>query len=124
VGDRAILSVQNPVHLASCSEPQPDIALLRPREDYYTTAHPEAGEVLLIVEVAEASLAYDRDVKVPLYARHGIPEVWLVDLAGHRLHIHRAPANGSYQEVQILAAPGRIALTALSDVAINFEGVV
>jgi Uma2 family endonuclease len=64
------------VRLNDFSEPQPDIALLRPRPDFYTGS----GDVRLIVEVADSTLKYDRDIKIPLYARHGIPEVWLVDI--------------------------------------------
>lgn len=109
VGDSAIVSVQDPARLDSRSGPRPDIALLHPRGDYYTSAHPQPTDVLLLIDVA---VAYDRDVKTPLPARHGMPEAWLVDLAGHRLHIHREPVNGAYQEVGILAAPGRKALTA------------
>lgn len=69
VGAEAIVSVQNPVQLDRYSQPQPDLALLRPRADFYAESHPQPADVLLIVEVAEASLDYDRDVKVPLYAR-------------------------------------------------------
>jgi hypothetical protein len=124
VGDTAIVSVQDPVRLGPRSEPQPDIALLRPRADYYTSAHPGPADVLLLVEVADASLTYDRDVKVPLYARHGVSEVWLVDLAGHRLHIHRVPVNGVYQEVLILAAPGRISPVGLPQATVDLTGVL
>jgi hypothetical protein len=98
--------------------------LLRPRADYYTSAHPGPADVLLLVEVADASLTYDRDVKVPLYARHGVSEVWLVDLAGHRLHIHRVPVNGVYQEVLILAAPGRISPVGLPQATVDLTGVL
>jgi Uma2 family endonuclease len=96
VGDRACVLAQNPVRLSEYSEPQPDVALLRRREDFYRKHHPRADDVLLIVEVAASSLRFDRDKKLPLYARHGIPEVWLVDLGGERLVRHRAPQHGSY----------------------------
>ncbi|GIX47745.1 MAG: hypothetical protein KatS3mg131_1956 [Candidatus Tectimicrobiota bacterium] len=79
---RVLLSVQDPIRLGEHSEPQPDVALLRPRPDFYAAEHPGPEEVLLVVEVAETSAEYDREVKVPLYARFGVPEVWLVDLAG------------------------------------------
>jgi len=96
VGADAIVSVQNPVQLDRYSQPQPDLALLRPRADFYAQSHPQPADVLLIVEVAEASLDYDRDVKVPLYARHGIPEVWLLDVAGGCLTVYRAPGPDGY----------------------------
>jgi len=98
VGRRAVLSVQDPVWLDDYSEPLPDIALLRPRADDYRSAHPGPDDCLLVVEVADSSLAYDRDVKLPRYARAGISEVWLVDLAGRRLLIHRRPDAGRYAE--------------------------
>lgn len=99
VGRDAIVSVQDPVWLNDHSEPLPDIALLRPRPDYYRSGHPGAADVLLLVEVADSSLAYDREIKLPRYARAGIPEVWLVDLAGCRLAIHRQPTEDGYAEV-------------------------
>ncbi|HVF49859.1 MAG TPA: Uma2 family endonuclease [Pyrinomonadaceae bacterium] len=99
VGQAAIIRVQNPLHLNDFSEPQPDVALLKPRADFYSGAHPGADDVLLIVEVADSSVGYDRAVKVPLYARAGIPEVWLVDLVRNEIEIYRQPAAGSYAEL-------------------------
>ena len=96
VDGRAIVLVQNPVRLSQYSEPQPDLALLRPRDDFYRERHPRADDVLLIVEVAASSLRFDRKTKLPLYARHGIPEMWLVDLGGRRLVRYRAPQHGLY----------------------------
>jgi Uma2 family endonuclease len=96
VANRALVRVQNPVRLSRYSEPQPDLALLRRRDDYYRERHPQSDDVLLIVEVAATSLRYDRKKKVPLYERHGIPEMWLVDLGGRRFVRYRAPRQGSY----------------------------
>jgi Putative restriction endonuclease len=89
--------IQNPVHLDEYNEPQPDIALLRPREQPYREAHPRAEDVLLIIEVADTSLNYDRQVKVPLYARYGIVEVWLLDIRGNRLEIYQEPHEERYR---------------------------
>lgn len=102
--EQAIVRVQNPVALADRSEPQPDVVLLRPRADHYKSAHPGPEDVLLLIEVADASLSYDRDVKIPLYARHGIREVWLVDLIAKRLLVHRQPRQefGEYQQITVL----------------------
>jgi Uma2 family endonuclease len=101
LGPDVMLDAQNPIHLPEeRSAPQPDLALLRSREDGYASRPPAAGDVLLLVEVADSSLAYDRDVKVPLYARCGIPEVWLVDLAGRSIVVYRRPGQESYGEVQ------------------------
>ncbi len=96
VEGRATVLVQNPVRLSRYSEPQPDLALLRRRDDFYRERHPQPDDVLLIVEVAASSLRFDRKKKTPLYARHGIPEIWLVDLGGRRLVRYRAPSHGSF----------------------------
>ena len=99
VGDAALVAMHNPVTLDDHSEPEPDIVLLRPQQDFYIKAHPGAGDVLLLIEVADTSLAYDRDIKIPLYARYGIPEVWLLDLPGESLEIHRQPSSEGYRMV-------------------------
>ena len=85
---------QNPLRLDDISEPEPDIAILRPRADFYMTAHPGAADVLLVIEVADTSLAYDLGTKVPLYARHGIPEVWVIDAATRHTRVFRRPVGG------------------------------
>ena len=101
LGDRAIVHVQNPIELPDVdSEPQPDVALLRPRADFYTTAHPRAGDVLLVVEVADSSARPDRRVKIPLYARAGIRELWLVDVTIRRVEIYRQPSASGYREIR------------------------
>lgn len=81
-GDRAIVSIQAPIRLDDASEPQPDLALLRPRGDFYATGHPGSEDVRLVVEVADTSVEFERNVKVPLYARAGIPLIWLIDVSG------------------------------------------
>lgn len=100
VADTAVVDCQNPVVLDDHSEPQPDIALLRPRPDYYLKAHPRAEDVLLLIEVSDSTARFDRKTKVPLYARHGIPEVWLV-VGPQRRHIEvyrdPQPDRGGYQ---------------------------
>lgn len=102
VGNKAIVRVQNPIRLSEHSEPQPDLALLKPRPDFYANEHPKPEDVLLIVEVAETSAEYDRQVKLPLYARHGIPEVWLVDLAQGRVEVHTNPQGERYTSIRTL----------------------
>jgi hypothetical protein len=93
VGEAAILWVQNPVRLDRHTELVPDLALLRPRHDFYAEAHPGPGDVLLLIEVADSTLEYDRRVKVPLYARVGVPELWLVNLPERRVELFRHPAG-------------------------------
>ena len=99
VGDRGVVAVQNPVQLDDLSEPQPDFSVLKPREDDYRRATPRPHEVLLIIEVANTSLAYDRAVKRALYARHGIPEFWIVNLAAGEVEICRVPTGDQYASV-------------------------
>lgn len=106
VGDRAMVWVQNPIRLDHRSEPQPDISLVRFRSGGYPDAHPGPTDVLLVIEVADATLATDRHVKVPLYARHGIPEVWVVDLDGRKVEVYRRPAADGYAD-QRQAGPGQ-----------------
>jgi Uma2 family endonuclease len=101
VGSRATLTVQQPVRLDRSSEPQPDLALLKPRADFYYAAHPGPADVLLLIEVCDATLRYDREVKLPLYARHAIPEVWLLDLQGRVLQRSRAPVDGRYTDATV-----------------------
>jgi Uma2 family endonuclease len=95
LGNQAIVRVQNPISLDDHSEPEPDIALLRRREDFYKSSHPTPDDILLVVEIAD-SLLFDRNIKVPLYARHGIVEVWLVDVRAWRLIRCRNPLRGEY----------------------------
>jgi len=94
LGEQAVVWCQNPLRLGDLSAPEPDIAVLRARGDYYTTAHPTPADVLLVIEVAESSLEYDLRTKVPLYARHGIPEVWVIDAATRRTRVFRHSAGG------------------------------
>jgi Uma2 family endonuclease len=123
LGDRAIVLVQSPVVLPEHSEPEPDLALLRPRQDFYRSGHPLPGDILLIIEVADTRVAYDRDVKIPLYARHGIPEVWLVDLEDRRLHVYTSPSASGYLEHRILAAPGMLAPAELPGCPVDLSGL-
>jgi Uma2 family endonuclease len=100
VGERAIVSVQGPVRLDDLSEPEPDFALLKPRPDFYRDAHAQPADVLLLIEVADTSLNYDRNVKRMLYARHAIPEFWIVDLTSREVEVCRAPKADGYAAVQ------------------------
>lgn len=120
VGQRAIVSVQDPLRLGLGSEPQPDLMLLEPRADFYADAHPEAGDVLLLVEVGDTSARFDREVKLPLYARHGIREVWLIDLDTRQVEVCRRPLpeQANYADRTILAA-GTISPAALPDCSIE-----
>lgn len=102
VGPHAIVSVQDPILLDDYSEPQPDIALLKPREDFYAQVIPPAESVLLVIEVADTSLSYDKNIKLPLYAKAGIPEVWIDDIVGDKIETYSEPINGKYQKSRVV----------------------
>jgi Uma2 family endonuclease len=98
--DLVTFAIQNPIQLTRRTEPQPDVVLLQPRADYYATAHPIPSEVLLLVEVSDSTVDFDRDVKVPNYARSGIQEVWLWDLEANCLEVYRFPTGNGYTSMQ------------------------
>lgn len=99
VGDLALVNAQNPVRIGPYSEPLPDLTLLRFRGDFYTTAHPRPADVLLLIEVSDATLQDDRKRKVPLYAEAGIIEVWLLALQQDYLEVYRQPKGKRYETV-------------------------
>ena len=121
VADRAIVSVQNPIILGKHSEPEPDLALIQPRDDFYALALPRADEVLLIVEVADTTLRYDREIKIPLYARHGIPEVWLIDVDGRTLTVFGTPTDGRYRNERRARPSGALAPKAPPGVEVDLS---
>ena len=124
VAGRALVSVQNPVRLGEHSEPQPDVALLVPRADAYRTAHPQPKDVLLVIEVADASLEHDRDVKVPLYAAAGVPEVWLVHLAEDTATLYRDPVGGRYATLRTAGRRDTLTALRLPDLTLRVEDVL
>lgn len=99
-GQAGIVSTQCPIRLDDNSEPEPDLALLKPREDFYSREHPGPDDVLLVVEISDASLEYDTEVKLPLYARAGILEAWLVNLATETIEMHTDPSSGEYRQTR------------------------
>ena len=117
---RARVSIRNPVRLSSGSEPEPDVAILRPRPDRYRTALPRPEDVLLVIEVSDTTLRYDRDVKLPLYAAAGIPEAWIVDLEGRRILVYRAPAGAAYDDTATVEQ-GTVSPAAFPDIVISGE---
>lgn len=117
---QAVVAVRSPVTLGERSEPQPDLAILRFREDYYREAHPGPGDVLLLIEVADTSAAYDGGIKLALYARHGIPEVWLVDLAARRLEVYHGPEAGEYRHADYYRS-GNVSPKAFSHMVVDLR---
>lgn len=113
LGDRALVSAQNPIQFPELrSEPQPDLAVLRPRADFYRGSHPESRDILLVIEVADTSILPDRRVKVPLYAKAGIREVWLVDLSDDCVEVYGDPVSGRYRETRVLRRGDSVPMTA------------
>ncbi len=100
--NRAIVRVQNPVRLSEYNEPQPDVAIVRWRDDFYMQKHPLPEDTFIAIEVANTSLVYDRKEKLPRYAAAGIPEVWLVNIARQTVEQYAKPVNGQYMERQIV----------------------
>ena len=121
VSGKAILSVQNPIRLNNRSEPEPDFAILKFRDDYYRKQHPTPADTLLIVEVSNTSERYDREIKLPLYARHAVPEVWVISIEQKNLSIYRSPTGDRYQHEQTTDAPGRVTVFALPDVSVDLS---
>lgn len=116
VTPRAVVSVQNPVRLNDRSEPEPDVALLEPK-DVYGRRHPRPEDVLLLIEVADTSLDFDRDVKSLLYARAGIREFWVLALGEQRVHAYRGPGPGGYAEHAVAERGSALDITTLPEVA-------
>ena len=119
--EHANIRIQGSVRLSKFSEPEPDVALLRRRADFYRHAHPGAPETLLIVEVSDSSLRTDQMVKIPLFAHFGVPEVWIVDGVHERLHFYRSPCDGDYTDISFTDKPGRVALAALPDMTVDLS---
>jgi Uma2 family endonuclease len=119
VEKKAIISVQNPLQLGDLSEPQPDFMLLRLEENCYTTRHPQPEDVLLLVEVADSSLSYDRERKQRLYAMFGIPEYWLINLNNESLEVYRQLSDESYAQKLTLYHGETLALSQLEGVVVN-----
>jgi len=109
LGRRAIVRVQNPIVLDDYSEPQPDVTILAPRTDYYVGAHPRPGDVLLCIEVMDAGASYDRTLKLPLYAKKHVRELWLVDLPGEAVEVYRRPSAARYRDQRRVERGRRIA---------------
>lgn len=121
---RVIVSVQNPVHLNDFSEPQPDLAILRRRADFYSAGHPTASEVLLVVEAADSSLEHDKRLKMPVYARNGIAEAWLADLVQNALLVHREPSPEGYRKVVTLRPGQKVSPLEFPDLVLDVNALL
>jgi Uma2 family endonuclease len=122
VGDRGIVAAGNPVRLNQYNEPQPDFSVLKPREGYRTSL-PRPEDTLLAVEVSATSLGYDRTVKLALYARAGIPELWIIDLGKEEVEVCRAPTGDGYAVVMRAGRSESLTIEALPGVVIPVGGI-
>ena len=116
LGNKVIIAVQNPIILNNLSEPEPDIELLKPRADFYESGHPQPQDIFLLIEVADSSLEYDRDVKIPLYASSGISEVWLVDIYEQVIIVYRYPSENGYSDIQTLSRGEKLSIQAFPEI--------
>lgn len=125
-GQNYIVRPQGPVRLDEHNEPQPDLALLRFREDFYEREHPGSGDALLVIEVSESSLEYDRNIKLPLYAGAGIPEVWIVDLAAGEVESHSGPraSTGGYGTTRRYARGEEAVSETVSGLSLPVSGIL
>ncbi len=124
LGDKVIISVQNPIGLDDSSQPQPDVVLLKPREDFYASAHPQPQDVFLIIEVADTTIKYDREVKIPLYAEEGVVEVWLVDINSECVEVYREPTTDGYQKIEKFSKGESLIIQAFDDVNISVNEIL
>lgn len=118
---RFIVFPQNPIALSADSEPQPDLAVLKPHQDYYRSALPTAADVLLLIEVADTTRDYDRTTKIPLYARSGITEVWLIDLRDQVVEVFREPGAQGYTRHARVERAQDIASRAFPDLVLRVD---
>ena len=117
LGDRASVRIGGPILFTDLvSEPQPDVTLLIRRPDFYTGGHPEPADILLVVEVMDSSVAYDRGVKLPLYARAGVAEVWLTNVNTRRIEGYRRPELAGFAESRVFQENDLLSIQAFSDV--------
>lgn len=124
IADEAIVRVQSPIQLSEHSEPEPDVTLLKPRPDFYAASHPKPEDVLLVVEVAETSVGIDREKKVPAYSRAGVPETWLIDLAGEVIEVYSDPSAHGYREIRRLWPRDQVAPQAFPDLELAVDSLL
>ncbi len=124
VAGKAIVSVQDPLHLGDLSEPEPDFMLLKPNSDFYSSRHPVADDVILLIEVADSSLNFDQNQKLRLYAMHNIPEYWLLNLIDNCLEVYRKPKGEVFAEKTTLYQGDKVTLSQLPDICIQVSEIL
>lgn len=124
LGGKALICIQNPLSLDNTSEPEPDVMLLKPKDDFYESGHPQPTDVLLLIEVADSTIDSDRELKIPLYAEDGINEVWLVDINSACIEVYRSPSTEGYQEIQKFYRSQNLSILAFPDVNITIDEIL
>jgi Uma2 family endonuclease len=119
IGQRVIVRCQEPMMMPDNSEPEPDIALARWRDDEYLESHPAPADIILVIEVADSTLGFDRQTKAPLYAAAGISEYWIVNLVDDRLEVYSQPEGSIYTNTQVVLPPREIPLPQLIDIQLD-----
>jgi Uma2 family endonuclease len=123
-GNRAVVSVQNPLQLNKYTEPEPDLVVLKPRADYYASKKIRAEDAVLVVEVAETTLAFDRRAKLPRYAAAGIPEVWIEDLKSNTLLVYRDSKGSAFATSLVLRREDTVTPSAFPDVIFSVNDLL
>ena len=121
VGERAVVRVQAPLQLDGLSLPEPDICLVRPPLHRYRHRHPMAGDVLLLIEVAESSLLTDRNDKLRLYARNSVPEYWIANIVEQQIEVYRLPDGDTYQDRTVIALGQKASCLVLPDILVTTD---
>lgn len=124
VGEQAIVSIQNPVHLDDYNEPEPDISILKPRQDDYAESLPIASDALMLIEVSDSNIRYDRDIKVKLYAEAGIVEIWLVNLIEDTIERYSSPLNGRFGSVETFKKGESIRSISMENLSLNVDEIL
>ena len=122
--NKVILRVQGPIQLDDYSEPQPDLTLLRHRDDFYAGSLPRPADVLLVIEVADSTLDYDRFMKLPAYARAGIPEAWLANLPADRIEMYAEPVDGAYTVIKHATRGEVIQSSSIEQLRLNVDDIL
>ncbi len=124
LGNKVILGIQDPIKLNDNSQPQPDVVLLKPKSDFYATEHPKSEDILLLIEVADTSIEYDRQIKIPLYAENNITEMWLININENIIQVYQNPQGKLYKNITNYQIDDKIDLTIFPDCEIKVKDIL
>ena len=124
IGNNALISTQNPIHISERNEPEPDITILKMRDDFYTTSHPVPSDVLILIEVSASTLGFDREIKKEIYAEAGIVEFWLVNLENDTIEVYCHPKNGNYFEMRTYEREDIIRSKQIADLQMKVTDII